>query len=108
MGIPFDDFLDALESAGSKVKRRGDKAKAQCLAHDDKLASLSVKAGDDGRVLVRCFAGCDVASIAASVRWEVKDLLHHADDGKRGKRAPLPVTVDALAANKKLPVEFLR
>lgn len=108
MGIPFDDFLDALESAGSKVKRRGDKAKAQCLAHDDKMASLSVKAGDDGRVLVRCFAGCDVSAIAASVRWEVKDLFPHDDDGKRGKRAPMPVTVEALAANKKLPVEFLR
>lgn len=32
---------------------------ARCPAHDDRRPSLSIKDGDDGRVLVRCHAGCD-------------------------------------------------
>lgn len=107
MTTPFDKFLDALEAGGSKVKRRGDKAKAQCLAHEDKVGSLSVRCGDDGRVLVRCFATCSLEAIAASVQWSVKDLFPAKEKGPRGKVARVPVTVASLAQAKKLPVEFL-
>jgi len=33
---------------------------ARCPAHDDRVASLSVAKGSDGRALVKCFAGCTV------------------------------------------------
>ena len=32
---------------------------ARCPAHDDLSPSLSIRAGSDGKVLVRCHAGCD-------------------------------------------------
>lgn len=39
---------------------------AKCPAHDDRSPSLSIAAGREGRALVRCFAGCDLAQILAA------------------------------------------
>lgn len=36
---------------------------ARCPAHRDRSPSLSVRDGDGGRLLVRCFAGCDFADV---------------------------------------------
>ena len=47
----------------------------RCPAHEDKSASLGIKQGDGGRILLNCFAGCDVKSIldAANLKWS--DIL---------------------------------
>lgn len=39
----------------------------QCPAHDDGRPSLHVSRGDDGRVLVRCFASCDWRAIVTAI-----------------------------------------
>jgi hypothetical protein len=36
---------------------------AKCPAHADRSPSLSISTGRDGRALVRCFAGCDLALV---------------------------------------------
>jgi hypothetical protein len=36
---------------------------AKCPAHADRSPSLSIASGRDGRALVRCFAGCDLALV---------------------------------------------
>ncbi len=41
----------------------------RCPAHDDKRPSLSVNDGEDGDILVHCFAGCDYR--------DIKDELRH-------------------------------
>ena len=41
---------------------------ARCPAHDDRTPSLSIRDADDGKVLVRCHAGCDQASVIAALR----------------------------------------
>jgi putative DNA primase/helicase len=41
---------------------------ARCLAHDDRKPSLSIRNADDGRVLVRCHAGCDQERVIAALR----------------------------------------
>jgi putative DNA primase/helicase len=38
---------------------------ARCATHDDREPSLSISEGEDGRVLLNCFAGCDVNTIVA-------------------------------------------
>ena len=46
---------------------------ARCPAHDDRIPSLSLRDIDDGKVLVRCHAGCDqdevIAHLKASGLW---------------------------------------
>ena len=56
----FDRLIDALRDHGSTVKETGqDKATAQCPAHDDSRASLSVgPRRDDKGTVVYCHAGC--------------------------------------------------
>lgn len=48
---------------------------ARCPAHDDKSPSLSVKLCDDDRVLLHCFAGCDVESVCDALDLTLADLM---------------------------------
>ena len=41
---------------------------ARCPAHDDRDPSLSVRDGDNGKVLVCCHAGCEQQAVIASLR----------------------------------------
>lgn len=65
------DFLDRLEG----WKGRDGQYKAICPAHRDKTPSLSVSVGNDGKILLKCFAGCSTESIVAAMRLEMKDLF---------------------------------
>lgn len=91
---------------------------ARCPAHDDQQSSLSVGEGDDGRVLLRCHAGCDVDRITAALGLSPADLFPdkhgHAigwDDTlpteKKG-RTPVVATYRYLDDNGKLLAEKLR
>lgn len=46
-----------------------------CPAHEDRSPSLAVKAGDDGRALVHCHAGCQTADVLAVLGLQVRDLF---------------------------------
>jgi putative DNA primase/helicase len=48
---------------------------ALCPAHDDNRASLSVAEGDDGRLLMKCHAGCNAEEIVEALNLEMKDLF---------------------------------
>ena len=41
---------------------------ARCPTHDDIQPSLSVKDGDNGDVVLTCFAGCDWRDVKAALR----------------------------------------
>jgi len=41
---------------------------ARCPAHEDREPSLSIRRGRDGKVLVRCHAGCDQREVIAVLR----------------------------------------
>ena len=47
---------------------------ARCPAHDDRVPSLAITDTQDGKVLVRCHAGCDQRDVIAALRsrglWE--------------------------------------
>lgn len=49
--------------------------KARCPAHSDRSPSLSIREGNDGRVLVLCRAGCTLDSILAALRLGKRDLF---------------------------------
>ena len=60
--ITADELLKCLHG----VKRTSKGWSAQCPAHEDRKASLSVAEGADGRLLVHCHAGCDLERILAA------------------------------------------
>jgi hypothetical protein len=72
-----DRVLDRLE----QVKKNGSGWLACCPAHDDRTASLSVKEGDDGRVLLFCHAGCSVEQIVGELGLGVHDLFPEKRNG---------------------------
>jgi putative DNA primase/helicase len=53
--------------------------KACCPAHEDNKASLSITAGDNGRTLLFCHAGCRVTDIALAAELEMRDLFTESD-----------------------------
>lgn len=46
----------------------------KCPAHDDKVASLCVREGDDGRILLHCHARCSVQEVVKAMGLEMRDL----------------------------------
>jgi hypothetical protein len=83
---------DSLLSMLDGVKRTGQgKWLAKCPSHEDRTASLSIRELDDGRVLVHCFAGCDVHEVVGSVGLRIDDLFppREIEHGKPERR-PFP------------------
>ncbi len=73
---PIDQVLPLL----TKVRRRQPgQWSACCPAHDDKNPSLSVRENPDGAVLLRCFAGCEVAAIVGAIGLELHELFPPRD-----------------------------
>jgi putative DNA primase/helicase len=68
---PLDKVLSRLK--GLRKTKKGHEA--LCPAHDDQKPSLSVDVGSDGRVLLNCFAGCEVRDIVAAIELELRDLF---------------------------------
>ena len=75
---------DAMLSRLDKVRKRSaDQWSARCPAHDDKAPSLSVREMPDGRVLLRCFAGCAADEVVGAVGLDLFDLFPPKLDGHR-------------------------
>ena len=103
-GRPFEFVLGRLQN----LKGNGNSRTARCPAHDDHENSLSVRKGDDGRVLLKCFAGCTLEEVVSALGMTVRDLFPEAIAPPVRSRPRRPITIHDLAADKKLPVEFLR
>jgi hypothetical protein len=48
---------------------------ALCPAHRDHSPSLSIASGREGRVLLKCLAGCDTEDVLAAVGLNWRDLF---------------------------------
>ena len=59
----------------SGVKETSSGWSARCPAHEDRQASLSISEGQDGRVLLKCHAGCDHKKIVSALGLEERDLF---------------------------------
>lgn len=63
-------LLDRLEG----VKPDGKKWRAMCPACGGRSRKVSVTEGDDGRVLLHCFAGCAAADVVQALGLTLADL----------------------------------
>jgi hypothetical protein len=65
---------DIARGLGREIKQQRRAYICKCPAHDDRSPSLSVRDADDGRVLVKCHAGCSQADVidalAARGLWQ--------------------------------------
>lgn len=91
MSDPYELLLSQLQA----VRRTGpDTAMARCPAHEDRRPSLSVRRGDDGRVLAYCFAGCGAADVVGAVGLDLADLFPPRPEpyprSRRGSRRTAP------------------
>ena len=48
---------------------------ARCPAHEDKSPSLAIKECSDGKVLLKCFAGCETEDVLAAVGMTFSDVM---------------------------------
>jgi hypothetical protein len=53
----------------------------RCPSHNDTNPSLSIAEGNDGRILLKCFAGCTIKDICHSLDIEIRDLFPHTKKG---------------------------
>lgn len=102
--------LDTLRARLSHVRESGSGFTARCPAHEDHENSLSVGAGDNGNVVLNCFAGCETEAVLSALHLTILDIAPPLAERKtpkfgRGRREG--VRVSALAAVKHLPEEFL-
>jgi 5S rRNA maturation endonuclease (ribonuclease M5) len=84
----YERLVDALRDQARDVKDTGHgKAQAQCPAHDDHRASLSIGPRKDGKgVVAHCHAGCSTQDVVSAVGLSMRDLFD--DDQMRDVYAP--------------------
>ena len=70
--MSFEALLDRLDG----VKETGPgKYLSRCPSHDDRSPSLAIKEGDDGRILLHCFAGCETENVLSAIGLTFADVM---------------------------------
>src|SRR5215210_4685132 len=112
---PVQQLLERLE----RVEIRNGSYQALCPAHDDRQPSLNLSEGEDGRALIKCFAGCAPERITDALGLQMYDLFEHHNGNPAGGRRPsgpparpptrqhTTCTLQAYAEAKALPADFL-
>lgn len=67
--------IDALLSRLEKVKSANGEFMALCPAHQDHNPSLTLKETPDGKILMKCWAGCTVYDICSALELDITDLF---------------------------------
>jgi hypothetical protein len=104
------DVLDRLDN----VRPCGDGHTARCPVpeHDDEHNSLSIAEGDDGRILMKCHAGCTLNQVLNALGLKPADIRGNSKTRKNARKQGFPtdhnLTLDQYAEAKGLPVGFLR
>ncbi|MEX0938532.1 MAG: toprim domain-containing protein [Pirellulales bacterium] len=88
---------------------------AICPAHDDTRASLSIGIGEDGTVLLKCHAGCNVSDVTEAVGLTLKDLFpkpngngHNNGHAKQNSKPRIVATYDYRDEQRELEFQAVR
>jgi hypothetical protein len=80
---PVEKVLGRLEG----VVESSGSWKALCPSHADREPSLSVSEGDDGRALIKCFAGWEAPESVAELGLEMGDLFEHRNGHRKNSHS---------------------
>lgn len=80
--------VDLVLSRLSGVRASGNGHTARCPAHEDRVQSLSVTVGTDGKILCHCFAGCTTETIVKSIGLTMADLFPESRPTHQARRRP--------------------
>lgn len=69
--MTIDDFLTKFD----QQTPAGQGFNVMCPAHDDNRSSLNVAEGDDGRILLKCYADCSTEAVLAALGLGWPDLF---------------------------------
>jgi hypothetical protein len=78
---PTNPALFRMVGLLDKFKKNGRGWVARCPAHEDRDPSLSINEGNDGRVLLKCHAGCSTDAVVAALGLTLSDLFEKRRDG---------------------------
>lgn len=67
--------IEALLARLEGLQKSGEGWRARCPGCGGRSRKLSVTAGDDGRILMHCFGGCDAAVVVQAAGLTVADLF---------------------------------
>ena len=81
--------VEALLARLDRAQQSGNGWRADCPAGHKARGSLSIAQGDDGRILLHCFAGCSTADVLGALGLSVADLMPERlrDESPQGRRA---------------------
>jgi hypothetical protein len=80
--MPLDAILERL----SDRKATSNGWQAKCPAHDDRKASLCIHQEQDGKVLLKCQAGCETKDILAALGLTWNDLFSEGSHPPRSQQ----------------------
>src|SRR5579875_445323 len=102
--------LQTLLTRLQKVRKVTHGWTARCPAHRDKHPSLSIDLGEQGHILLKCFAGCSLEAIVQAVGMSMTELFPTtpAPPASASRRSQYqPLTLLDLAEEKMLPWKHL-
>jgi len=67
----IDDFLTRLDN----VRKNFSGFTARCPNHEDKKNSLGISVAEDGKILLKCYAGCEFEDIVSKLELKSSDLM---------------------------------
>ena len=74
---------EELTSRLKGVRKTASGWSARCPAHEDRNSSLSISEGRDGRILMKCFAGCSTENICQALGIGMQDLFPPKEQPRR-------------------------
>lgn len=91
------------------VKRSDGGWVACCPAHPDKMQSLGIDVAD-GKVLLRCHAGCEFDEIVAAMKLRPSDLFPSTPHLTlvKGSSRRQELTLEEFCKHKRLPIDFVQ
>lgn len=82
-----DQLQTVLDRLGDAKREGENQWIARCPSHTDSKPSLSLGVGNDGRVLLHCHAGCEIATIIQDLGLDMSDLFpRDSSPGANGQR----------------------